>query len=934
MRALNRAKKPPRVASLRAFGEPRAGDGQESASAASSMAQPQEFFSASRVMADIRAIVGHTRWMTSPEITRAAHYIKNSLKRVPGLVDVEVIDFLSDGRTAYGGWVMPKCWDVRTATLKVAIGQPRHGTVFADYRANPFSLMMWSPATPPQGIEAPVAVVSKPFKNGSSLKGKFALVELTQDANAVLEWAAESGAVGVISDTMIIRKGIKEGAYLDDAIQYWNYTNPQWDGAPRLPAFGLSPQTGKSLRKMLAPNPDLRLHAQVDAQLYDGTLPLVTARLPGKSHSDFVLTAHMDEPGASDNASGTALAMEVLRCFAERAAKRGELPEIGVRFYASVEARGLQAYLNTRSVGRNAVVAGLNLDMIGYDHTDGRTKLDLASAQPATPSALEVLMCELCAREAKNKPLFKWSSSRAVEVDDCQFAGLPFNAPMICVMQAPDRTYHSSLDTPENLSASHLKRMGRLVLETVRFYCDSVPDEIVAFGARAFEQYAARIRGGSAGAHKLPGEAKAVFAQLLELFPEEVITPHAQMVAEMRKNNLLVKNYLSPRYAFEEQIGGWIAELKRLSAELPAAVPAPLPRARVPEALAKIARELVPLKNFAGYVAFEDLTRAEKAELKKTCGISASWAAPGWLQMALDLSSGKRTLLEIHSLLQESSRVDVQALVAAMRFLHTRGQVRFRTYLTHADVIAAIRRAGIRTGDVIVAHSALSDFGYLAGGADTLINCLLEAVGPTGTVCVPTHSLNWIGKTPYDPKTSPSLTGAVPAAFLRRPNAVRSLHPTHSVAAIGARAQELLDGHDHRVAPQARNGFWGKFVDAGGKVLMLCKLQSNTLLHGAELWAGVPYPPCEVHYLKDGQRIETTMPGLPWHVHAFDLAHDALRARGRLCSVKLGESQIHSMDAGEAVKALMDFLKKDLTLAIRDKCQCGYCQYLRKHIKS
>ena len=924
MRAVNRAKKSSSVIEGR--------DG------AADRPEPplSEHFSSSRVMADIKAIVGHTRWLTTPAIARAAHHIKSSLKKVPGLVDVEVIDFLSDGRTAYGGWIMPKCWDVRTATLKVAGGRPVAETVFADYRANPFSLMMWSPATPPEGIEAPVAIVSTPFKDGRALKGKFALVALPQVAFSVLEWAADCGALGVVSDTMITRKGSKEGAYLDTAIQYWNYTNPQWEGAPRLPAFALSPQTGRTLRKMLAKNPALRLHARVDAQLYDGTLPVVTARLPGRSRSEFVITAHMDEPGASDNASGTALAMEVLRCFAARARASGERPAVGIRFFASVEARGLQAYLNTRPMGRDAVLAGLNLDMLGYDHGEGRTKLELISALPAAPSALEALMCELCEREAAVKPAFHWKTSRSVVVDDCQFAGLPFQAPMICAVQAPDRTYHSSLDTPENLSALHLKRVGRLVLETVRFFSDSAPSDIDGLGMRVFKRTASAIRAlkpKSAGdqAAKLASDASAVFEQLLEMYPDEIVTPDAKTVAALREKNLLEDGYLHARYAFEARVNGWKAELRRLADARPATSP---PQrsvgARVPEALAKIASGLVPLKKFAGYLAFEDLSREQKAELKKTCGIDVGWGAPGWLQLALDLSSGKRTLLEIHARI---GGVDLNTLVAAMRFFETRGLIRFRACIQRGDILAAIRQVGIRRGDVIVAHSALSDFGYLAGGADTLIDCLLEAVGPAGTVCVPTHSLNWVGKAPYDPRTSPSFTGAVPAAFLRRADARRSLHPTHSVAAIGPRAQELLDGHDHRVAPQARDGFWGKFVDAGGKVLMLCKLHSNTLLHSAELWAGVPYPSCEVHFMENGRRIETTMPGMPWHVHAFDLAHDALRARGRLFTAPLGESRIHSMDAAEAVDVLMEILKRDLTLAIRENCACGYCKHLRKHIK-
>src|SRR5262249_35494241 len=162
----------------------------------------------------------------------------------------------------------------------------------------------------------------------------------------------------------------------------------------RLPAFGLTPAKGRELRALLERKPETKLHAFVDAELYDGVMPLVTARIPGERGDEFVFTAHMDEPGASDNASGTALAMELMRALAASVGPKGTLPGCGVRFFASVEARGLQAYLNTKQY-RHAI-SGINLDMVGYDHTAGRTHLDVLSARPATPSILELLLKEAC----------------------------------------------------------------------------------------------------------------------------------------------------------------------------------------------------------------------------------------------------------------------------------------------------------------------------------------------------------------------------------------------------------------------------------------------------------------------------------------------------------------------------------------------------------
>jgi aminoglycoside N3'-acetyltransferase len=88
-----------------------------------------------------------------------------------------------------------------------------------------------------------------------------------------------------------------------------------------------------------------------------------------------------------------------------------------------------------------------------------------------------------------------------------------------------------------------------------------------------------------------------------------------------------------------------------------------------------------------------------------------------------------------------------------------------------------------------------------------VIDGFREAVGPGGTVVVPTFTLlgrvgpfgSW-----YDHDASPSTVGLITETLRRRPEAVRSFHPIHSVAAVGRRADEVTAGHRHargRVSP-------------------------------------------------------------------------------------------------------------------------------------
>lgn len=120
--------------------------------------------------------------------------------------------------------------------------------------------------------------------------------------------------------------------------------------------------------------------------------------------------------------------------------------------------------------------------------------------------------------------------------------------------------------------------------------------------------------------------------------------------------------------------------------------------------------------------------------------------------------------------------------------------------VTRHDIPAAVQSVGVGEGDVVSFHSSLSSMGHVEGGPNALIDGLLDAVGPTGTVAVPTLC-NWTPEEQHlvferwDPATSPSYVGTITETFRLRPDAVRSDQATHSVTAIGARAAELTANH-------------------------------------------------------------------------------------------------------------------------------------------
>ena len=87
--------------------------------------------------------------------------------------------------------------------------------------------------------------------------------------------------------------------------------------------------------------------------------------------------------------------------------------------------------------------------------------------------------------------------------------------------------------------------------------------------------------------------------------------------------------------------------------------------------------------------------------------------------------------------------------------------------------------------------------GNVQGGAETVVDALLKVLGPKGTLVVPTFTYpgdyppsrdpNWI----FDPDRTPSAMGAITNAARTRPQAQRSFHLWHSVAAIGPLANTI-----------------------------------------------------------------------------------------------------------------------------------------------
>lgn len=144
---------------------------------------------------------------------------------------------------------------------------------------------------------------------------------------------------------------------------------------------------------------------------------------------------------------------------------------------------------------------------------------------------------------------------------------------------------------------------------------------------------------------------------------------------------------------------------------------------------------------------------------------------------------------------------------------------------------------GIKAGDSILIHSSYKSMGGLEGGIKTFADAVLSVIGDSGTLIAPTLTYRDVSEENpvYDHVKTPSCVGAISEYIRNMDGSIRSIHPTHSCAAIGGRADYFTCSHYMDCTPVGENSPFFKLKEDGGKILMLgCSLRSNTSMHGVE----------------------------------------------------------------------------------------------------
>ena len=158
---------------------------------------------------------------------------------------------------------------------------------------------------------------------------------------------------------------------------------------------------------------------------------------------------------------------------------------------------------------------------------------------------------------------------------------------------------------------------------------------------------------------------------------------------------------------------------------------------------------------------------------------------------------------------------------------------------TKEFLVKNLQTIGIEKGDSLLVHSSLSKMGYLENGPDTLIDALLEVIGSTGNLLMPSSSnallqLDYIRNNQlFDVQNSPSKLGAITEVFRKRKGVLRSLNVTEPVCALGPDALYLIEGHFDELTPYTKKSPFYRLIEKNGKILYIGVTLANagTSLH-------------------------------------------------------------------------------------------------------
>lgn len=161
---------------------------------------------------------------------------------------------------------------------------------------------------------------------------------------------------------------------------------------------------------------------------------------------------------------------------------------------------------------------------------------------------------------------------------------------------------------------------------------------------------------------------------------------------------------------------------------------------------------------------------------------------------------------------------------------------------TKAELKEQLSEMGLKATDAIMVHSSMKSIGNVEGGADTVVDAFMEFFSE-GLFMTPTHTWAQMGEehSLFHPQEEPACVGIIPNIFMHKEGVVRSLHPTHSIAAYGPKATSYIAGEENATSPCMPGGCWDRLRTVNAKILLIGVTHiRNTFIHAIEEVYEVP----------------------------------------------------------------------------------------------
>ena len=454
-------------------------------------------YSGEKVKSLVEQIISFHRIQASPGFRATAEYVAKILSE-SGL-EVEIFKFSANEKTSF--WNYSSFQESVIDEAQLFLISEHSIEKIADYNESRLSVIQRSIPTPINGIEAELIVLEKGEKEEEyknlQIKGKIVLS--SGDINKVFSLAVQKyGAIGIITDRITEWPPIREKIDLPDALQYTSFW--WYPGMKKCFGFTVSPRAGMRIRAQARTKP-LKVRAVITSKLYNGTLEVLSAKIPGETEEEILAVAHMchPKPSANDNASGVCTLIETARVISALVrAGMIKKPRRTIRFLFVPEMTGTVAFLsNNEKIMRN-IVAGLNLDMVGEDQVICRSILMVDSTPLAFPTFVNAYVKYLFSFLPKDLKTFSssehFSSFRYAFVkfsggSDNEILSDPtVDIPTPSFTNWPDKYYHTSEDTIDKVSPKTLWNVGTVSM-TYLYTMANICSLDFAFLAALTEEY-------------------------------------------------------------------------------------------------------------------------------------------------------------------------------------------------------------------------------------------------------------------------------------------------------------------------------------------------------------------------------------------------------------------------------------------------------------